>query len=189
MSKKKSTLDKLYTYNKRTNSYDIDIALNKYEEIYNEWDPTPFRRRDIEQEFIDYVIDSSLDIPMRYGIQLNLYLPKDKEDNSKERNVKAAIKSYFNYLIDRSKRSLMKSVIRCVRSLVIGLILLGFCYLSSTVSYEEYFGRVFIEGICILGWVALWDVGEQFLFVWISKYNKLRILKRLANAKVEFIYK
>lgn len=189
MSKKKSTLNKLYTYNKRTNSYEIDIALNKYEEIYNEWDTTPFRRRDIEEEFIDYVVDSSLDIPMRYGIELNLYFPKDKEDSTKERNVKAAIKSYFNYLIDRNKRSLMKSVIRCIRSLVIGLILLGFCYLSSSVSYEEYFGRVFIEGICILGWVALWDVGEQFLFVWISKFNKLRVLKRLANAKVEFIYK
>ena len=41
---------------------------------------------------------------MRYGIELNLYLPKDKEDSTKERNVKAAIKSYFNYLIDRNKR-------------------------------------------------------------------------------------
>ena len=49
--------------------------------------------------------------------------------------------------------------------------------------------RVFVEGISILGWVALWDVGEELLLNLVTNYNKRRNLKRLNRAKVEFIYK
>ena len=49
--------------------------------------------------------------------------------------------------------------------------------------------RVLVEGISILGWVALWDVGEELLLNLITNYNKRRNLKRLNKAKVEFVYK
>ena len=86
--KKKSTLDRLYSYDKRNNAYKIEISLDKYEDIYNEWDPTPFKKRDIEEEFIKYVIDSSVDIPMRYNLDLELYLPESMYDEKKEKNAK-----------------------------------------------------------------------------------------------------
>ena len=50
-----------------------DDYFPKYEDIYNEWDPTPFKKRDIEEEFIKYVIDSSTDIPMKYNLDLDLF--------------------------------------------------------------------------------------------------------------------
>ena len=186
--KKKSTLDRLYSYDKKNNAYKIEISLDKYEDIYDEWDPTPFKKRDIEDEFIDYVIDSSLDIPMKYNLDLELYLPEKKYDEKKEKNVKAAIKSYFNSLLDRNKRMLTNSVIRCLRSTFIGIILLGF-YFFSSVDADNGVAKVLVEGISILGWVALWDVGEELLLNLINHYNKRRNLKRISRAKVEFIYK
>lgn len=186
--KKKSTLDRLYSYDKRNNAYKIEISLDKYEDIYNEWDPTPFKKRDIEEEFIKYVIDSSTDIPMRYNLDLYLYLPESMYDEKKEKNAKAAMKSYFNYLLDRNKRTLTNSIVRCLRSTFIGIILLAF-YFFSSVEDQGGLAQVLVEGISILGWVALWDVGEELLLNLISNYNKRRNLKRISNAKVEFIYK
>jgi len=186
--KKKSTLDRLYSYDKKNNAYKIDISLDKYEDIYNEWDPTPFKKRDIEEEFIKYVIDSSVDIPMRYNLDLELYLPEKMYDEKKEKNAKAAIKSYFNYLLDRNKRTLSTSIARCMRSAFIGIILLAFYYISLSDTSGDV-ARVLVEGVSILGWVALWDVGEELLLNLISNYNKRRNLKRISRAKVEFIYK
>jgi hypothetical protein len=186
--KKKSTLDRLYSYDKRNNAYKIEISLDKYEDIYNEWDPTPFKKRDIEEEFIQYVIDSSTDIPMKYNLDLELYLPEKKKDETKEKNAKAAIKSYFNYLLDRNKRTLKTAVARCLRSAFIGIVLLTVYYVSLRDS-SNGLARVFIEGISILGWVALWDVGEELLLNIVKTWNKRRNLKRISKAKVEFIYK
>lgn len=186
--KKKSTLDRLYSYDKRNNAYKIEISLDKYEDIYNEWDPTPFKKRDIEEEFIQYVIDSSTDIPMRYNLDLDLYLPEKMKDEKKEKNAKAAIKSYFNYLLDRNKRTLTMSIARCLRSAFIGVILLGVYYISLGESSNDL-ARVLIEGVSILGWVALWDVGEELLLNIVKTWSKRRNLKRISQAKVEFIYK
>ena len=187
--KKKSTLNRLYSYDKRNNAYKIEISLDKYDDIYNEWDPTPFKKRDIEEEFIKYVIDSSLDIPMRYNLDLELYLPESLYDEKKEKNAKAAMKSYFNYLLDRNMRTLTNSIVRCLRSAFIGIILLGFYFFSSVDDGSSGLAKVLVEGISILGWVALWDVGEELLLNLISNYNKRRNLKRISNAKVEFVYK
>lgn len=184
----KSTLDRLYSYDKRNNAYKIEISLDKYEDIYNEWDPTPFKKRDIEEDFIKYVIDSSIDIPMKYNLDLDLYLPQEMYDEKKEKNAKAAIKSYFNYLLDRNKRTLMASVVRCLRSGFFGVVLLCVYYFSLSDSAVDL-ARVLVEGISILGWVALWDVGEELLLNLISSFNKRRNLKRISRAKVEFIYK
>ncbi len=186
--KKKNILDRLYSYDKRNNAYKIEISLDKYEDIYNEWDPTPFKKRDIEEEFIKYVIDSSVDIPLKYNIDLDLYLPESMKDEKKEKNAKAAIKSYFNYLLDRNMKVLNNSIARCLRSAFIGVILLFLYYvLSGDVAGDV--AKVLVEGISILGWVALWDVGEELLLNLITNYNKRKNLKRIANAKVEFIYK
>lgn len=185
---KRSTLDRLYNYDKRNNAYKIEISLDKYEDIYNEWDPTPFKKRDIEEEFIKYVIDSSVDIPMRYNLDLYLYLPENMKDEKKEKMAKAAMKSYFNYLLDRNKRTLSASIARCLRSAFIGVVLLCVYYLS-LVDVMNEIARVLIEGVSILGWVALWDVGEELLLNLITNYNKRRNLKRISEAKVEFVYK
>ena len=187
--KKKSTLDRLYVYDKKNNAYKIEISLDKYEDIYNEWDPTPFRKRDIEEEFIKYVIDSSIDIPMKYNLDLYLYLPEKMYDEKKEKNAKAAMKSYFNYLLDRNKRTLSNSVVRCLRSTFVGIVLLCFYFFSPVDNGSNGLAKVLVEGISILGWVALWDVGEELLLNLITNFNKRRNLKRISNAKVEFIYK
>lgn len=187
--KKKSTLDRLYSYDKKNNAYKIEISLDKYEDVYDEWDPTPFRKRDINDEFMEYIIDSSLDIPMKYNLDLELYLPEKIYDEKKEKNVKAAIKSYFSYLLDRNKRTLTNSFMRCLRCTFIGVILLGIYFFSPVNDGSNDLAKVLVEGIAILGWVALWDVGEELLLNLITNYNKRRNLKRISRSKVEFIYK
>ena len=43
------------------------------------------------------------DIPALYGIDVKIRMPQSE----KEKNAKAAMKSYFNYLLDRNKRTLL----------------------------------------------------------------------------------
>ena len=109
-------------------------------------------------------------------------------DEKKEKNAKAAMKSYFNYMLDRNKRTLMQSIARCLRSAFIGVILLCVYYFSLGDTMNDM-ARVLVEGVSILGWVALWDVGEELLLRLISNYSKRRNLIRISKAKVEFIYK
>lgn len=61
--KKRKYFQKLYKYEKETEHYLIEVSLDDYGDVYDNWDPSPFKQRDIEDEFHDFIFNSSEDIP------------------------------------------------------------------------------------------------------------------------------
>ncbi len=53
------TLEKIYERDKATGAYIISVAIDKYTDIFNEWDPAPFRKRDIDQDLRYFLEDCS----------------------------------------------------------------------------------------------------------------------------------
>ena len=47
MKNAESRLRKIYRQNPDTGAFLIEVALDRYEEIFNEWDPVPYKRRDL----------------------------------------------------------------------------------------------------------------------------------------------
>lgn len=62
----------------------IEIALDSYADIFNEWDPAPFKRRDLDPDLQLYLVESSSEIPRKYAIELCFRLPVGKRDQSME---------------------------------------------------------------------------------------------------------
>jgi hypothetical protein len=52
--------------------------------------------------------------------------------------------------------------------------------------FEGVFGQYWIEGLIILGWVALWRPMEIFLYEWWPIRRERRACRRLAEANVIF---
>jgi hypothetical protein len=46
----------------------ISVAIEKCAYIFNELDPAPFRKRDLDHDLRIYLEDSSLDIPLKHKI-------------------------------------------------------------------------------------------------------------------------
>ena len=57
--RKKRYFQNLYNFEVESNKYLIKVSLRDYNDIYDDWDPSPFKRRDIEDEFNDFVFNSS----------------------------------------------------------------------------------------------------------------------------------
>ena len=53
--KQKSTLINIYNINPKTSAYMIEVSLDDYAELFNGWDASPLRRRDLEPEFLDFL--------------------------------------------------------------------------------------------------------------------------------------
>lgn len=64
-----------YRYDGDEKAYVIEVSLDSYDDIYDEWDPSPFKKRDIEDEFDDFIRDSSSDIPIKFKLIIELFLP------------------------------------------------------------------------------------------------------------------
>lgn len=74
MKKKKSSIVNYYNTNPDTSAYMIEISLDEYSELFNGWDASPLRRRDLEPELLDYIEQCGAEIPLNYNLGLYLYL-------------------------------------------------------------------------------------------------------------------
>ncbi|MCR3922679.1 MAG: hypothetical protein NUK65_09220, partial [Firmicutes bacterium] len=112
--RKKRYFQNIYKFEDKSKHYLIDVSLDDYDDVYDNWDPSPFKRRDIEDEFHDFILNSSEDIPLNFDLTIILYLPSSKRDTHKESARISAYQNYYNYALARlnkGKKSLQRKII------------------------------------------------------------------------------
>ena len=189
MRKKRSSLiQKQYKYESESNAYLIEVGLEDYNDIYDQWDPAPFRKRFIQEEFNEFIITSAEDIPKNYNIILVLYLPEASKDDKKEGAVRAAYANFYLYAAAKEKRSLADIQKKTLLYLLFSIALLGigYVFLNKT---EHIVLNIIREGIFIGGWVFLWEAITNIFITRRDIINMLNLYKRVYLSEIRFIYR
>ncbi|BBE31705.1 hypothetical protein OSSY52_18460 [Tepiditoga spiralis] len=185
---KKKYFQRLYKYDDENNNYIIEVSLNNYEEVYDDWDPSPFKKRDIEEEFNYFIMNSSKDIPLKYGLTIVLYLPESKKDDKKEKTLKTAYLNFYNYINERIKDKLLKLYRKIFYSFFFSIFLL-IMSMFILKDVNNMFFKLVREGFSIGGWVFLWEAFTDFFWTRNDIISEYKIYKRLNEAKINFVYK
>lgn len=176
-----------YRYDDNDKAYIIDVSLDSYDDIYDEWDPSPFKKRDIEDEFDDFIRDSSSDIPIKYKLIIELFLPESERNTMKEKLLLQAYDNFYRFNLRRAKKEKQALRKKAVNYLILALSFLFIGYFYEPLE-ESIFLKVFKEGIFIGGWVFLWEV-FTVLFITLNTHMKaIKTIERLIHAKIIFIY-
>jgi hypothetical protein len=182
----KKLLNEVYKLNPETNSYMFEIRLNNYTDIFNDLDPSPLKRRDLDQDFISYMEDSSLDIPIKHNIELHFQIPEGIKDDKKEERIKAGIKTFYNF----NSLYILRELARLYREAglfsIISLASLFTSFFISSFPDHNYFFRIIVEGFNIGGWVFLWEAINILVFK-VRKYKlEIKRYKRMHDADIFF---
>ncbi|WP_204137349.1 hypothetical protein [Halomicronema sp. CCY15110] len=179
----------IYSLDKSTNRYMIEIALDRYEDIFNEWDPAPFKKREIDADLELYLEGSAEEIPFKFPIELIFRLPVENKHRQREEEVRTALQTYFSFRLYFLRRELRKINIRLLRYVAIGFLLLwvGVTYPGHDI--ESDWATVVTEGIFIGGWVFLWEAVSLFFFSKREIYHRYRVFRKLMDAPIFFYEK
>lgn len=187
MKQKYKYYNDLYDYDAVDKAYQIKVSLDDYEDIYDDWDPSPFKKRDIEAEFSDFVIDSSSDIPLKFGLVIVLYLPEIEKAVFKEKALLEAYTNHFLFMIGRVNKRQGNIRNKIISNLFLSI---SFLFFGTFYTYPGHNVLLAIlqEGIFIGGWVFLWEV-FTLVFITLRDLKKRRKeLTRLLNAEIRFVY-
>lgn len=189
VTRKKSDLEKIYQKDSETKAFIIQAAVNRYNEIFNELDPAPFKKRDINQDLKDYLEDCSLDIPLRYNVILQFNIPKSVRDSEKEKRIESGLKTYFSFLMNSLEKNLKRSYQKNIIYIMTAFFLLFIAALASTIiDDKEIIFSTLIQGLYIGGWVFLWEAISSFSFYNRDIKYEYRQYKRFNNAPIYFKY-
>ncbi|MDH4199717.1 MAG: hypothetical protein OEV66_04975 [Spirochaetia bacterium] len=178
----------LYEYDEKNNTYDLNIAVNSFKDLYNSWDYSPYRKRDINEALIKYIEECSSEIPIRHKMSLHLYLPESETNFSAEQEKEGsmALRSYFRYLLHKKKQEKNKYYKNAAKYAFSGLVSLTLAYISQKTGVEASYLPILPEGLYIGGWVLFWEV-FSIIFFRISKISeKMKEYSRLSDAEITY---
>lgn len=165
----------------------IEVTVDKIEDLYNDFDRNaPFRKRDLDQEFVDYLIDCAEELlTEKYII---LFSVKDKPDEYKQSRIIKSIDNYFHYLVELEKKGIRQMMFRAFVLFVIGLVILVCSVLlaKKIQNSNNLVLDIVNQGLTVAAWVSLWESIATFLLEWAPKLKKIKIFKRVIESKFIF---
>ncbi len=180
---------KIYRYDQQTGTFFIDIDLDYYRELYSEWDFSPQRNRDLDEDLLEYLSDCCEEIPRRSPISIVMSLPQSVYEPLKEQRATKGFHNFFTYLIRRKNirnRSYYKKI---AIFLLVGVLLLVLASLLEKYLAAVPHSELLAEGLIIGAWVSIWEV-FSILFFKLSDYRKdIATFRRLLAAGIDYRYR
>jgi hypothetical protein len=186
---KSSTNNPENYYHREGETFLVEIKLNEVRQLFNSLDSSPFRKKDLDPEARDYIVDSVREFHLDSPVKLVFYLPEALCNSETEILFKDAIHNYFAYRTEITAKELRYSHQQGRRALVIGLLFLLFCLgaqqFIAALAQGGLLWLIAQEGFLITGWVAMWRAIDIFLYEAWSIRGKRRLYDKLAVIPVE----
>jgi hypothetical protein len=187
--KRKNYLKQIYKMNPETNAYIIEVSLVDYNEIFNGWDPSPIKRRDLDPDLVHFMEECDSDIPLEFPLELQFYLPEKQYDEGKETLSRVGIKNYFDYTIHFIGKELEQTRKKIIFYIIAAFAFLSVGYISKQRVETNILTTTLLEGLSIGGWVFLWEAFSLFFFTRQKILIRLKRYIRLENTRISFKYK
>ena len=151
-------------------------------------DPSPFHERDLDDDAEEFIVSWAQEFPRRDPVSLVIHVNQIPAQRDAQHLVESAVHHYFAY---RAKLKMLelRHLLKVGRtSLLIGLVFLGTCLLTSELLRRQEPRSLLMvarQGLIIAGWVAMWRPMEIFLYEWWPLLRKGRLYQKLSRMHVE----
>lgn len=176
-------------YRQEEGYYCIDIMLSNILQLFDRKDPSPFKEKDLDEDFSRYLTLAMRELHDIKKVKLVIRMQEHNPTYLKAKDIEVAIYTYYTFELLNSQND-MKLLFRQGRiSLLLGALFLGFCYSLYYLIKDQqglFFGFLG-ESLHVIGWVAMWKPINLFLFEWWPIRDKIKLLTRLSQIKVEII--
>ena len=154
---------------------EINIEINEDSKIYNEYNSTQ-----LSDELNNYIYNQCKGTKVKTNINININHCNKLNDDEKEKIIDA-IRSSYGLQIKENLLNLKDEHIKQLILILIGMIIIIISHLLLSYKLD-----LIADLTSILGYVLLWEIAYNIVFVETIKRNELRRLERLKKAKITF---
>jgi hypothetical protein len=179
-------------YKHEKESIIIEVGVKNSRQLFNERDPAPFRERDLDPQFVIYLVSAVEEFPLRTKMKLRIH--SSESDDLRPENslaVGEAIRAFFQYESTLAKAKLRKRHRTDRYFSLIGLVALVAC-----LSLAQFIDSLKISprltstasvSLIIIGWVAMWHPIEALLYDWWPIREQRQYFDKIAQLEIEIV--
>jgi hypothetical protein len=166
----------------------IELRLEDVRQLFDNRDPAPFRRRDLDPDAAAYIVEAAAEQAPGVVPKLLVHLPPSGHAAAGATEVAEAVQAHFAWQAQLAQRHLRDLLATGRVTFLAGLLFMALCSglaLGVGGLGLGWAGEVLEEGLIIIGWVALWRPAEIFLYEWWPLRRRRRQMAGLAAMPVE----
>jgi hypothetical protein len=167
----------------------IAIKARQTGQLFNSFDPSPFHEKELDSAADAFVVGWLQDIGNK-PFAIEVALPASAQGHPAVQDIGPAFRNHFALRAQAERRLLRQEFRRGLWALGIGLAFLAVCLGARELLADLTFTgqTLLLEGLLIIGWVAMWGPIEIFLYGWWPIAGRAQALERLARAEVSVIF-
>lgn len=145
----------------------IEVRIRELRQLFDSFDPAPFRERDLDADAEEYIVESLRELPRGTQAELVVHLDQLERMDEARAVVADAVHNFFLYRMRMAERRLSDLTGAAWKNLFTGLAFLTACtFIANLMANLEPSSLISIlrEGFVIAGWVAMWRPLEMFLY-------------------------
>jgi hypothetical protein len=155
----------------------IDVRLDSIETMFDNRDPAPFRKRDLDPDLVEYLLAAAEDVD-DFRVMFHLGKPEQAHE------VEPAFRAHMQYELDRIDRR-----IRHQRRAGQVVLLIGVAVLVATIGASQVVGEfpgsnAVKELLLLASWVVMWRPLDTLVYGWLPLTRQRKLLRRLCAANV-----
>lgn len=171
----------------------IEVGVKNSRQLFNERDPAPFRERDLDSQFVVYLVSAVEEFSLHTKIKIRI-LSSDEADLALENSLMIgdAVRSYFRYESELTRSKQLKRNRSARYFFLIGVVVLIIC--SGLAQWIESAPltpaiiKIGSGGFVILGWVAMWHPIEALLYDWWPIREQRQYFDKIALMDIEVVH-
>jgi hypothetical protein len=166
----------------------VEIFVDKIEQLFNTMDPSPFHEKDLDHDAEEFIVSWAQEFHRHDPLVLRIHVDQYPAAADAPRLLQTAIHNYFSYRRKLNRLELKRLLKQGRISLLIGLLFLAACLLTSELLLRQKPGTLLSllrESLTIGGWVAMWRPLQIFLYDWWPLLRVGHIYEKLSRVPVE----
>lgn len=175
-------------YRKEDGKICIEVRVKNELQLFDARDPAPFKERDLDNNFVEYVLASAQSFALRQPLKLVIHI-SDRSGSEESENLIHAVRSFFVYEAFLQRKHMKRFLRNTYAFLLGGMTLLLVCLAAAEMAKQSQWSfvrNILREGLLIGGWVALWRPLESLMYDWWPTFLKRRYLEKLAQVDIVF---
>jgi hypothetical protein len=165
----------------------LEIAVERYDDLFNTLDRAPFRRRDLSVDFKSYLLDCSVWIPLPHPIAFEVLLSGEPRDEAREQEVTAGIHAYFAYMIHVSRAEGRRQRARIAAFCTLSFLLMSAALvIGNQIDRNAVVQAFLINGFTVGGWLFLWEALSMAVVRRLDQRQQIAKYQRLVDAPIRF---
>lgn len=95
-----SEIKKKHRYKHAEGKRWIEVRVKSSQQLFDARDPAPFRERDLDDDFVEYILSSVREFAISSSLKIVIYVEENESKDLPKDSIREAIRSYFAYKID-----------------------------------------------------------------------------------------